>query len=374
MRHLSLRHFRNLEIQDLEIPSEGLALVGANAQGKSNFLESIYYLETFRSFRGARDEQLVGFGHDVFRVEGRLEDPLGGRPLSRLSAAFQRRGRVKKVTVDGVEPPRMSDGLGRLGAVIFSPSDVAMINEGPAERRRFLDIVLSLNISGYLRSLQEYRQVLAQRNAVLKEGAAAALVQVWNEPLVRAGARVSYERARWVDERSTAFATYYSEISGGQQASLTYRPSVEVPPSESVQPPEVWADGFRAALAAAREREARMGTTVVGPHRDELRITLDGERDLEVRDFGSGGQRRTAALGLRLIEAATIRDARGLEPLVLMDDVFAELDADRSERILDLIEREEAGQVILTAPKESDVRLRRDVLPRWGIRNGRIEA
>lgn len=374
MRHLSLRHFRNLEIQDLEIPSEGLALVGANAQGKSNFLESIYYLETFRSFRGARDEQLVGFGHDVFRVEGRLEDPLGGRPLSRLSAAFQRRGRVKKVTVDGVEPPRMSDGLGRLGAVIFSPSDVAMINEGPAERRRFLDIVLSLNISGYLRSLQEYRQVLAQRNAVLKEGAAAALVQVWNEPLVRAGARVSYERARWVDERSTAFATYYSEISGGQQASLTYRPSVEVPPSESVQPPEVWADGFRAALAAARDREARMGTTVVGPHRDELRITLDGERDLEVRDFGSGGQRRTAALGLRLIEAATIRDARGLEPLVLMDDVFAELDADRSERILDLIEREEAGQVILTAPKESDVRLRRDVLPRWGIRNGRIEA
>ena len=374
MRHLSLRHFRNLEIQDLEIPSEGLALVGANAQGKSNFLESIYYLETFRSFRGARDEQLVGFGHDVFRVEGRLEDPLGGRPLSRLSAAFQRRGRVKKVTVDGVEPPRMSDGLGRLGAVIFSPSDVAMINEGPAERRRFLDIVLSLNISGYLRSLQEYRQVLAQRNAVLKEGAAAALVQVWNEPLVRAGARVSYERARWVDERSAAFATYYSEISGGQQASLTYRPSVEVPPSESVQPPEVWADGFRAALAAARDREARMGTTVVGPHRDELRITLDGERDLEVRDFGSGGQRRTAALGLRLIEAATIRDARGLEPLVLMDDVFAELDADRSERILDLIEREEAGQVILTAPKESDVRLRRDVLPRWGIRNGRIEA
>jgi DNA replication and repair protein RecF len=209
---------------------------------------------------------------------------------------------------------------------------------------------------------------------VLREGAAAALVQVWNEPLVRAGARVSYERARWVDERSTAFATYYSEISGGQQASLTYRPSVEVPPSESVQPPEVWADGFRAALAAARDREARMGTTVVGPHRDELRITLDGERDLEVRDFGSGGQRRTAALGLRLIEAATIRDARGLEPLVLMDDVFAELDADRSERILDLIEREEAGQVILTAPKESDVRLRRDVLPRWGIRNGRIEA
>jgi DNA replication and repair protein RecF len=128
------------------------------------------------------------------------------------------------------------------------------------------------------------------------------------------------------------------------------------------------------ALEEAGDRELRVGTTVVGPHRDEMNISLEGDRELDVRDYGSGGQRRTAALALRLVEARTIREARGLDPLVLMDDVFAELDAGRSERILDLIEREETGQVILTAPKASDVRVRRDVLPRWGIRGGLIET
>ena len=134
------------------------------------------------------------------------------------------------------------------------------------------------------------------------------------------------------------------------------------------------AAAFQEALAAATDREARTGTTVVGPHRDEVRFYLDGDRELDVRDFGSGGQRRTVALALRLAEAATIRDARGRDPVILLDDVFAELDAGRSERILDLMDREEPGQVILTAPKETDVRFRREVLPRWHIACGRIEA
>jgi DNA replication and repair protein RecF len=109
---------------------------------------------------------------------------------------------------------------------------------------------------------------------------------------------------------------------------------------------------------------------MVGPQRDDMTITVEGARDVDVRDYGSGGQRRTAALSLRLVEAATIRAARGQEPLVLMDDAFAELDADRSERILELMEREESGQVILTAPKESDLRFRERNLPRWRIEDG----
>jgi DNA replication and repair protein RecF len=118
-----------------------------------------------------------------------------------------------------------------------------------------------------------------------------------------------------------------------------------------------------------------MRTTMVGPQRDDLVISLEGEeRDLDVRDFGSGGQRRTAALALRLVEAETIREARGREPLVLLDDAFAELDADRGERVLDLIDREETGQVILTAPKESDVRIRRNGLPRWTIEGGVVRT
>ncbi|MEQ9568867.1 MAG: DNA replication/repair protein RecF [Longimicrobiales bacterium] len=369
LTQLSIRRFRNLGSQELDIPSEGVALVGENAQGKSNFLEAIYYLETFRSFRGARDDQLVAFDEDVFRVAGRLTPPDPADEAVEVAAAFQKRGRRKKVTVDGVEPDRLSDALGRLAAVIFSPADVAIVNEGPSERRRFLDIVLSLNVPGYLRALQEFRQVLQQRNAALKDGQPSALVHVWDDTMVRSGARVIAERARWIDGVREEFNDYYSEVSGGQAAVPTYRPSVALDGAEGL---DAVTDAYRDGLAEVADRERRVGTTVLGPHRDEVTFSLEGDQDLDVRDYGSGGQRRTAALALRLVEASTIRAARGQEPIVLMDDVFAELDAGRSERILDLIEREETGQVILTAPKESDVKVRREALPRWGIRGGRI--
>lgn len=370
LTHLSIRRFRNLESQELDLPPEGVALVGENAQGKSNFLEAIYYLETFRSFRGARDDQLVAFGEDVFRVAGQLTPPPddGGVGVE-VAAAFQRQGRRKKVTVDGAEPERLSDALGRLAAVIFSPADVAIVNEGPSERRRFLDIVLSLNVPGYLRALQTFRQTLQQRNAALKDRRSNATVSVWDDSLVRSGSEVTLQRARWIDGVSEEFSGYYSEVSGGQTAVPTYRPSVG---SDRPTGTAAIEDAYREALEAVWERERRMGTTVVGPHRDEVTFALEGDRDLDVRDYGSGGQRRTAALALRLVEASTIRSARGQEPIVLMDDVFAELDAGRSERILGLIDREETGQVILTVPKESDVKVRRDALPRWGIRAGKI--
>lgn len=390
LSHLSVRHFRNLIDQDLDVPDEGFALVGENAQGKSNLLEAIYYLETFRSFRGARDDQLVTFGEDVFRVAARLCPSAGDRPEGwsarddgseelEITAAFQRRGRRKKVTLDGAEPERLSEALGRLGVVIFSPADVALINEGPAERRRFLDVVLSLNVNGYLRALQEYRKVLSQRNAALKAEQSADLIALWNEPLVRSGAEVMAGRAQWVGERTKTFTNFYEAVSGGQAAGLDYRCSVNldgIADAVAGGEPDVegFAEAFRVGLRDARGRERRVGTTVLGPHRDDVSVSLEGERELDVRDFGSGGQRRTAALALRLVEARTIRDRRGLEPLVLLDDVFAELDAGRSERILGLLESEQVGQVILTAPKESDVRLRRDSLPRWQVVGGRIEA
>lgn len=375
LSRLELRHFRNLGEQDLEIPPQGLALVGDNAQGKSNFLEAIYYLETFRSFRGASDEQLVGLGEEVFRVAGRLAGE-GAAEVARpaaVAAAFQKRGKRKKVTVDGAEPDRLGDALGALAAVIFSPADVALVSGGPAERRRYLDIVLSLNAPGYLRAAQHFRHVLAQRNAALRENAGPELVAAWDEGLVRSGARVLCERRRWVEERCGAFRALYEAVGGpGQSATLRYAPGL---PLEGTLDEEDVARAYADALAGSRDREARLGSTVVGPQRDDLVVSLEGTAGtLAARDFGSGGQWRTAALALRLIEARTIRDRRGRAPLVLVDDVFAELDEGRSERALQLLEREETGQVILTAPKASDVRLRRDALPRWHIAAGRIRA
>lgn len=370
LTEFSLRHFRNLGVQELCFPPEGAAIVGDNAQGKSNLLEAIYYLETFRSFRGARDDQMVAFDEDVFRVVGRLEHDAAAEDPVEVAAAFQRTGRRKKVTVDGVEPERIGDALGNLSAVIFSPADLSIVSEGPSERRRFLNIVLSLNDPGYLEALQRFRHVLSQRNAALREEEPASVVRAWDGSLVRAGGRVVKARRDWIERWGGTFAKHYAAVSGGRAARMAYGPSMD--PGDEARSEEEVVEAYHEQLLKTAERERRVGNTVLGPHRDEVSFTLEGEKRLDVRDFGSGGQQRTTALALRLVEADTIREARGQEPIVLLDDVFAELDAGRGERILELFEREEKGQVILTAPKDSDVRVRRDVLPRWRILDGEV--
>ena len=367
---LTLRHFRNLGSQDLEFPADGVALIGDNAQGKSNFLEAIYYLETFRSFRGARDEHLVAFDQGVFRVTGTMEPTEEECRSEVVAAAFERTGKRKKVSVDGIEPDRLGDALGRIAAVVFSPSDIELVSGGPRERRRYLDIVLSLSEPGYLSILQEYRQTLQRRNASLKAGQPGSVVMAWDHGLVRAGASIMRARRDWIEGRCGAFREYYARVSGGVSARMTYRPSVSLAGATSE---EEIAEAFRDVLAGTAERERRVGTTVVGPHRDDLRLRLGDEGDgLDLRAYGSGGQRRTAALALRLVEARTVREVRRRQPLILLDDVFAELDANRSERVLELMDAEETGQVVLTAPKEDQVRIRRDSLPRWRISAGVI--
>jgi DNA replication and repair protein RecF len=367
---LALRHFRNLCDQDLELPPEGVALIGDNAQGKSNFLEAIYYLETFRSFRGARDEQLVTFGADVFRVVGDTTSGGASAATAQVTAAFERKGKRKKICLDGAEQERLGGALGRLSAVIFSPSDLELISGGPKERRRFLDIVLSLNEPGYLGALQEYRRNLHQRNAALRDVLPWSAVQAWDPGLVDSGAEVMRARRDWIERVAGGFGDYYQRVSGDGRARVTYETSVDLQGAvgrDAVQ------QAFRDALARASDRDRRMGTTTVGPHRDEVHLALEDAKDgLDLRDYGSGGQRRTAALALRLVEADTIRAQRGEAPLILVDDAFAELDQGRSERVMDLMETSESGQVVLTAPKESDVRFKRHTLARWRIRAGQV--
>lgn len=372
--HLSairITNFRNFADQRVELPVGGIAIVGDNGQGKTNFLEAIYYLEIFRSFRGAPDEQLVRFGQDVFRVEGRVE---GDGPGRTVAAAFDRRRRKKKVTVDSGEQARLGDAIGRVGAVIFSPSDVALVSGGPALRRRFLDVLLSLAEPRYLADLQRYRQILLRRNALLRAGASEDSIGAWNEGLVRAGARVSLARLRWVAERRSTFAERARQIAGGTLATLDYDASIpftgeEIPPVNGIE------EAFTAELARVAERERRLGSTLVGPHRDDLRIRAasgGGGEWVDLRVFGSGGQQRTAAVALRMVEGETLRDRLGSDPIILLDDVFAELDAGRSRRILDWVDAGGHSQVILTAPKPADFAIRGDPPELWQIRDGRI--
>ncbi len=368
---LRLSSFRNFPEQRLEIPPAGLAIIGDNGHGKTNFLEAIYYLQIFRSFRGVADDQLVRFGEDYFRIEATVRNWDDDR-TTRVAAAFDRRQRKKKVTVDGAEPARIGDAIGRVGAVIFSPSDVLIVSGSPSVRRRYLDILLSLTVPRYLEDLQRYRQVLAQRNSLLRAGRSWDLIQAWDEGLIRTGSRVAAARWRWIAERAPAFTERVKRIAGGGEAALEYEPSISLDVSGAVLEPAAIAEVFASALGRAAEREKRQGITLIGPHRDDLRLraAAAGRDWIDLRTFGSGGQQRTAAVALRILEGETLRERLGTEPIILLDDVFAELDAGRSRRILEWVEAEERAQVILTAPKQGDLELHGRALTTWRIESG----
>jgi DNA replication and repair protein RecF len=352
-QEIRLRQFRNFAELDLHFPPAGAAIIGDNGAGKTNLLEAVQYLEMFRSFRGGAEDQFVRFGADAFHVRGRFADLATGRVME-ISAGYESRTRRKRVLIDGVETERIGDAIGHAGSVIFSPSDVEIVSGGPAERRRFLDIVLSLNSRGYLQTLQRFRHVLRQRNAALRDGVTGDALLAWNTGLIDSGAPVIRARARWVAEHASRFAQLYSAI-GGAEALLDYDGDIATDIDATV---EEIRGAFEERLQRVSHRERERGLTLAGPHRDDMSLllsTADGAVDL--RQYGSGGQRRTGAIVLRMVEAETVRTARGIRPMLLLDDVFAELDPGRSRRIIELLGSDGHGQVLLTAPKATDVLL-----------------
>lgn len=328
-------------------------LLGENGQGKTNLLEAIYYLVLFRSLRGAKDRELVRFGSGGFFV--------AGTTASRVAVGYDLHRARKKVTVDGHELTRLADGIGHVAAVAFSPDDRAIVAGGPAGRRRYLDVLLSLGRPSYLTQLTVMRQALKQRNAALRAGRGPD-ARAFDTPFAAAASAVATARRRWIAEWAARYRELATALGERGEAALEYRPDHR----RSSDTPETIAQ----ALRDAGERDLRRGTTTVGPHRDDLAFTLDG-RDL--RRFGSAGQQRTAAVALRLLEAETLRAALGSAPIGLYDDVFAEFDGERQERLLLLIHEALPGQAILTAPRESEVPEALLERPRWRVAAGRIE-
>lgn len=361
---LAVRDFRNLAQLEVTLPPEGIAIVGENGHGKTSVLEAIAYVEQLRSVRGARDRDLVKFDASAFHVHATVHGTDGVRSLG---AGADRAGR-KKVTRDGVELPRITDALGALPSVLVAPRDVTLVSDGPAERRRFLDIALALTSPRYLRALRHYRAALERRNAVLR----TALRQrrgddsasAWEPALAEHGAVLVAERRAWVETHAAEFSRLTRAIGETGEAAMAYASTLPGADGELAV-----REVLRDALARGRDLDFRRGSTHAGPHRDDLALTLDG-RDLRV--VGSAGQQRTGAIALRLLEAATLRERRATLPVLLLDDPFAELDNRRAARVLDLLLEAGVGQVVLCVPRPEEIPGRFTRLARYRITGGAL--
>jgi DNA replication and repair protein RecF len=366
---LHVTNYRNYVRSTVSL-DRGLNLfVGDNAQGKSNLLEAIYLLSTLRSSRASSDADLVrrdilGSEFPVARLECQVARSAGNLHLEvaivgRTTDANHRAG--KRVRVNGV-PKRASDAVGQLCAVLFSTLDIEVVAGPPLLRRRYLDMMISQVDRGYLRAMQRYAKVLQQRNSLLKRiqarEASSGELSFWDQELAHSGGVIMKARAEALGHLVPQAAYQMERLSDGLESlQLTYRPSLGGLDDASLPIEETeWTARMLKALGALRAREIGVGTTIVGPHRDDIVVEIDG---MPADSYASRAQQRIAALSMRIAEASYLRKVLGDDPVVLLDDVLSELDARRRKGVLEFFESFQ--QTIVTTAEPDRVR---DVMTR----------
>ena len=398
LTHLSLHNFRNYARLDVTPPRGPLLLVGGNAQGKTSLLEAVYFLATFESFHASHDRQLINFvaarepltaarivagfkRHDGdHRLEVRIiQEPNGGRGESRVR---------KEILLDGVKR-KMSDVIGQFNAVLFLPQMLRVVEGAPEERRRYLNLALAQTLPRYAPALVEYHRTLTQRNALLKQigerSGDPEQLDYWDEKLAQAGAELIHARIHAIQELERLAARIQRELTRGQEVlRLSYQPAydplpdcpnqfrlpLDAPLDRSGLSLEKIQRGFLECLGSTHAEEIARGVTTVGPHRDELRFLGNG---IDLGTYGSRGQARTAVLALKLAEVAWMKAKTGEWPVLLLDEVLAELDTERRADLLSRLLSSE--QALLTT---TDLDLFSEEFSQkaslWHVQAGRVSA
>lgn len=394
LKRLSLTNFRNFTRLDMDVPRRSVVLVGDNAQGKTSVLEAVYFLAALTSFQTNADRQMVNFlearnspavarivgeyarGSRNHKLEVRLIlDPVGVGNGQRLR---------KEILLDGVKK-QASDAVGKFSAVVFVPQMSQIIEGGPDERRRHLNLALAQAVPAYAGVLSDYGKALEQRNALLKalneRGGNADQLEVWDETLARLGAQIVQWRIAAVQELEKQAARIHLELTRGAEVlRLAYEPAydplpkialkLDAPADRSNIPLKEVERGFLERLRGLRSEEISRGVTTIGPHRDEMRFLAN---QIDLGDYGSRGQVRTALLSLKLAEAAWIQARTGQWPVILLDEVMAELDLQRRADLLKYLGQ--AEQSLLTA---ADLRMFTPEFVEsakvWHVKNGKVEA
>jgi len=341
IRKLTLRHFRNVPLAALSFSGRRQFLVGPNGQGKSNLLEAAGCLTALRSFRSADSSLLVMHGQHEAGVACEVERE--GSGPERVTIKIRRDG--KELWHDEKRVSRLAEHVGRFPTVVFSSQDLQLIRGAPALRRRWLDLTLSAVDPEYLGALQAYSRALSERNSLLRRPDPAAVGQLtaFDRTLAPEGARIVAIRARWIAELAREMAEAYGRLCGGTEAAgLFYVSALQGLSGEDLL----------ALLESGRGRDLRAGTTLTGPHRDELRFDVRGS---DAREFASEGQQRSVTLALRLAQASWFHRRSSVRPVLLADDVLGELDRGRRNRFWAALDTE--AQVIATGTQAPDTDL-----------------
>lgn len=368
LSRLTLHNFRVYPDLQLDLPAGLVVFIGPNAAGKTSLLEAIHVLATTKSPRTNADGELIRWDAQISRVEGLFTNH-EGRPLRLavgLDGSAPGPGLNRRLEVEGEPVPTAREMIGRAPVVMFTPDDLAIIKGGPSLRRRFLNTAIAQLQPAYLDDLTRYKRALRQRNELLKTLSRGSRppteAAAWTEQLVRFGAAVATARRRFIEALEAQAREIHRLMTREEELRLTYHGELAECESEAAA-----AEHFRRRLEDLADVEVQRGSTLAGPHRDELQVLVD---DTSVRQFGSQGQQRTAALTLKLAQARVALDFSDEPPLLLLDDCLSELDPARATAVLDLANTLDG--LIVTSAKLDPALQNRPEARFYDIRDGRV--
>jgi len=339
IQNIKVVGFRNFESVNLSFDSGLNIFNGRNGSGKTNLLEAVFVLILGRSQRGAVDSVMLKEDDEYYRLSGKIE--IEGK-AEEAAIAYQKGGR-KRITIDKVSA-RASELFRHYCAVATSPEDLEILTGSPSNRRNFIDLYLSQASQKYLADLTDYQKALAQKNAFLKQDNNYGETP-YDDLLIDYGSKVMKHRLDFINSIMPTIRETYRSISGGHEITARYDPSVSI--DEDIEDIPNIKTAFRNRLNEVRERERVLQNAVTGPHRDDIEFTI---RDLPARAYGSQGELRTAAISLKMAVYRYLKKVRKAVPVLLMDEIFAELDDSRRTMLIELFD--EVGQVFITTASE----------------------
>ncbi|MBR1854922.1 MAG: DNA replication/repair protein RecF [Lachnospiraceae bacterium] len=322
IKSLEIADYRNYDSLEIQFDRGTNILYGDNAQGKTNILEAIYVSATTKSHKGSKDKEIVNFDKDEAHIRTYIEKE---QVTTRIDMHL-RKSKSKGIAVDGQKLKKAADLLGLCNVVFFSPEDLGIIKNGPAERRRFIDMELCQLDQIYLYNLNNYNKIVNQRNKLLKDmylnSDLKETLNIWDMQLVSYGSKIIERRNVFVEQLNEIIYDIHKKLSGDkEELRIVYEPNVKV-------------EDFEKSMRYSQDRDIKAKMTTVGPHRDDFSIMIG---DVDIRRFGSQGQQRTAALSLKLSEIELVKKITKDTPILLLDDVLSELDSNRQNFLLNSI-------------------------------------